>query len=179
MSSVPSREVRVPRRALGFSLTALGAPILAAFFAPESLANYSALLWLSALLPGFLLAYALPQDGIDEPMDYNNIGGRAAQPLSLGLDDFSPIADEGAIGTKSFDAASGVNTAVVTDEASQFPDGATLRAVGLQGYFEQDIMGEIVSLHTPSVTVPVTGDDVRRMVVDSMKCGNCHTNRTA
>ena len=47
----------MPRRALGFSLTALGAPILAAFFAPESLANYSALLWLSALLPGFLLAY--------------------------------------------------------------------------------------------------------------------------
>lgn len=57
MSSVPSREVRVPRRALGFSLTALGAPILAAFFAPENLGNYSALLWLSALLPGFLLAY--------------------------------------------------------------------------------------------------------------------------
>ena len=127
--------------------------------------------------PGFLLAWALPQDGIDEPMDYNNFGARAAQPLSLGLNAFSPIETEGAIGTMSFDAGTGVNTAVITDEDSQFPDGATLRAVGLQGYLQQDLDGDgdsDASLHTPSAVVAVTGDDVRRTVVDSASCANCH-----
>lgn len=57
MTLVPSREVQVPRRALLFSLAALAAPVVAAFFAPERLASYSALLWLTALLPAFLLAY--------------------------------------------------------------------------------------------------------------------------
>ncbi len=57
MTFVPSREVQVPRRALLFSLAALAAPVAAAFFAPESLGSYSALLWLTALLPAFLLAY--------------------------------------------------------------------------------------------------------------------------
>jgi len=127
--------------------------------------------------PGFLLAWALPQDGIDKPMDYNNLGRRAAQPLSLGLSAFSPIETEESIGTMSFDAATGVNTAVITDADSQFPSEGTLRAIGLQGYLQQDLDGDgssDVSLHTPSAVVAVAGDSVRRTVVDSASCSNCH-----
>jgi len=121
--------------------------------------------------PAFLLAYALPQDGIAEPMDYNNIGQRAAQAISIGLDDFFGA---GTAGTHSHDGGTGVSTFVITDAALQFPAGATLRAVGLQGYFQQDIDGSTVTLHTPSRVVAVTGDDERRLVVDSAKCADCH-----
>jgi OmcA/MtrC family decaheme c-type cytochrome len=127
--------------------------------------------------PGLLLAYALPQGDIDEPMDYNNIGQRGAQPLSLGLDDFSPVASEGAIGSLSYNASTGVITAVITDADSQFPLDATLRAVGLQGYLRQDLDGDgsyDVSLHTPSAVVAVTGDDARREIVDNDNCASCH-----
>lgn len=57
MTTAPSRDVAVPRRALAFSLAALAAPVLAALFAPEYLGRYASLLWLTALLPAFLLAY--------------------------------------------------------------------------------------------------------------------------
>jgi OmcA/MtrC family decaheme c-type cytochrome len=138
---------------------------------PLDVANLPASLATPGRYPALLLAWALPQDGISTPLDYNNIGRRAAQPLSLDLDDFLP---GGMLGTHSYDAGTGVNTFVVTDPASQFPAMATLRAVGLQGYFQQDIMGETVSLHTPSAVVAVTGDTARRTVVDSNKCANCH-----
>ena len=134
-------------------------------------ANLPASLATPGRYPGLLLAWALPQDGISAPLDYNNMGNRAAQPLSLGLDDFLP---GGMVGTHSYDAGTGVNTFVVTDPMSQFPPTATLRAVGLQGYFQQDIMGETVSLHTPSAVVAVAGDTERRTIVDSNKCASCH-----
>ncbi len=57
MTTAPSRDVAVPRRALAFSLAALAAPVMAALFAPEYLGRYASLLWLTALLPAFLLAY--------------------------------------------------------------------------------------------------------------------------
>ena len=138
---------------------------------PLDVANLPVDLATPGRYPGLLLAWALPQDGIDEPMDYNNLGQRAAQPLSLALDGFF---GGGTTGTHSYDMGSGVNTFVVTDGPSQFPLMSTLRAVGLQGYFQQEIMGETVSLHTPSMVVEVTGDDARRQVIDSAKCANCH-----
>lgn len=57
MPSARPRDVAVPRRALWLSLAALVAPVAAAFWAPESLARYASLLWLTALLPAFLLAF--------------------------------------------------------------------------------------------------------------------------
>jgi len=127
--------------------------------------------------PGLLLAWALPQNGIEEPMDYNNLGQRSAQPFSHGLDDFSPLETDKPIGTMSFNAASGVNTVVITDPDIQFPVDGTLRAIGLQGYLRQDLDDDgsyDVSLHTPSAVVAVTGDDARRQVVDSANCASCH-----
>ena len=121
--------------------------------------------------PGFLLAYALPQDGITAPADWNNDGQNSAQPITLDLGDFGP---SGPTGTLAFDAGTGVMTAVVTDAGSQFPSGATMRAVGLQGYLQQDVSGSTKSLHTPSVVVAVTGDDERRTIIDTTKCAACH-----
>lgn len=127
--------------------------------------------------PSFLLAYAMPQDGIDEPGDYNNMGQRAGQPIGVGLDDFMPIEMGAPVGLLSFNAMDGVMTATITDAASQFPMGATLRAVGLQSYLQQDLDADgadDVSLHTPSAVVAVTGDDSRRLVVDNESCASCH-----
>jgi OmcA/MtrC family decaheme c-type cytochrome len=58
--------------------------------------------------------------------------------------------------------------------ASAFPAGATLRAVGLQGYFQVDVGADRYPLHTPSAVIAVSGDDERREVVDSNNCASCH-----
>jgi OmcA/MtrC family decaheme c-type cytochrome len=128
--------------------------------------------------PALLFAYALPQGSITAPADYNNIGRAAAQPLSLGLGTFTPIATSGTPnGTIAFDTGTGITTVVVTLAASKFPSGATMRAVALQGYLQQDIDDNGTAeapLHTISYMVPVTGDAERREIVDSAKCANCH-----
>ncbi len=51
------RSNRVPARAAVLSLAAFVVPVLGAFWFPEDLADYEALLWLTALIPAFLLAY--------------------------------------------------------------------------------------------------------------------------
>jgi diguanylate cyclase (GGDEF)-like protein len=48
---------QVPLRALAISILALLVPVIGALAFPESLGEYGAILWLSALVPAFLLAY--------------------------------------------------------------------------------------------------------------------------
>ncbi len=127
--------------------------------------------------PTFLLAYAMAQDGIAMPADFNNFGRRGAQPISINLDDFSPIATSSPLGMLSFDAMSGVMTATITDAGSQFPIGAGLRTIGLQNYLQQDLDGDgssDVSLHALSDMVTVTGDNARRSVIATANCSDCH-----
>ena len=118
--------------------------------------------------PGFLLAYALPQSGIDAPADYNNLGVSAAQPIRVDINEADSLTCSG-----------GICTAVIND-GNAFPAGATMRAVGLQGYFRQDVDPDgdsdtyDYSLHTQSATMAVAGDAERRAVVDSAKCAACH-----
>ena len=54
----------VPPRALALSLAALTVPVIGAFQFPEQLGDYSALLWLTTLLPAFILAYYRAWRGI-------------------------------------------------------------------------------------------------------------------
>jgi OmcA/MtrC family decaheme c-type cytochrome len=121
--------------------------------------------------PGFLLPYALAQDGIDEPADYNNLGRSAGQPTSVS------IANLIAGTAGSLEAASdGAFTATIT---TAYPEGAALRAVALQGYFSQTVAvvgggTESVGRHTYSVIEAVSGDAERREVVDNDKCLACH-----
>jgi OmcA/MtrC family decaheme c-type cytochrome len=117
--------------------------------------------------PSFLVTYALPQDGITAPVDYNNLGKASAQPASVSIDNVR----KGTAGTMAGPDGSGYYTATLTGTAA-FPAGAKLRAVALQGYFSQ--VSPALARHTPGVIKNVTGDTVRRTVVDSAKCANCH-----
>ncbi|MGB3097019.1 MAG: OmcA/MtrC family decaheme c-type cytochrome, partial [Candidatus Deferrimicrobiaceae bacterium] len=144
---------------VGFRITQDGAP-----FDLDSLQDNTAF---SDRRLSFLLAWALPQDGIDAPAEYNNRnspappssstgnGGGDAASVSLG----DLITDNLVTGT-----AAGYTTVL---SARPFPAGATMRAVALQSYFEQIVGGEEIGRHTPSVMAPVPGDAVRRQVVKS------------
>lgn len=123
--------------------------------------------------PSFLLAYALPQDGITTPADYNNRGKVAGQPDTVSIANLLAPANAATIGSISGPDADGYYTATIL-AARAFPAGATLRAVGLQGYFAQTGITEGASRYAVSVITPVTGDAVRRRVVDPAKCDKCH-----
>ena len=118
--------------------------------------------------PSFLLAWAQPQDGVTAPAEYNNLGQTAAQPISVSIANI-------VAGTDGSVTCSGDSCTATLN--AKFPAGATMRAVGLQGYYSIDTTGDGVSdysLHTPSVVMPVSGDEVRRTVIDNNKCANCH-----
>jgi len=114
--------------------------------------------------PSLRFSYAMAQDGIDAPADWNNLGMESGQPDGPDLVD---IIDEG--GTMTCDSTSCIATI-----ADAFPVGATLRTVHIQGYMYQVIDDESYALHTPSKFITVTGDEARRVVVDNDKCANCH-----
>jgi OmcA/MtrC family decaheme c-type cytochrome len=120
--------------------------------------------------PSFLVAYALPQEGITTPADYNNLGKSAAQPASVSITNLW----NGTQGTLAGPDQNGFYTATLngTADAARFPAGATQRAVGLQGYFTQ--VNPAVARHTRSVVKNVTGDTARRAVVSSAACVACH-----
>jgi OmcA/MtrC family decaheme c-type cytochrome len=113
--------------------------------------------------PNFRLAYALPQDGINNPADWNNLGETKAQPLSIGLDDVVTAND-------LTDAGGGTYDAVLT--AVPFPANATMRAVAIDGYFTQTSVS--AARHAPSAVMAVDGDDERRAIVDFNGCLACH-----
>ena len=116
--------------------------------------------------PGFLLAFAMPQDGVSTPADYNNLGaggnppatGRAGQPQSINI-----------VGL-TVTGTSTQYTATLT--TGIFPAGAKMRAIGFQGAFVQTHVNgppalDNVELAVPSVVRAVTGDAVRRVIVKS------------
>ena len=126
--------------------------------------------------PSFLLAYAQAQDGIATPVDYNNAGVKQAQAVSVSIADLLSTSKAGTVGSMSATAdTNGYYTATIKGDAAgtkKFPVGATLRAVGLQGYYTQ--VSPASARHAISVVKAVTGDVERRKVVDSDKCSNCH-----
>jgi OmcA/MtrC family decaheme c-type cytochrome len=126
--------------------------------------------------PSFLLAYYKDtpnQPAAKNAADYNNLGVKAAQPKSVTIGSLLG----GTTGTLGSPDANGYYTATV-NSASAFPVGATLRAVGLQGYFTQaagtNSIAAATARHALSAVKSVTGDAVRRAVIDSAKCANCH-----
>ncbi|MFA7281806.1 MAG: OmcA/MtrC family decaheme c-type cytochrome, partial [Sterolibacterium sp.] len=122
--------------------------------------------------PSFLLAYTLPQDGVTTPVDYNNLGRTNAQPISVSLANLLDSNRTTTTGTLSARDADGYYTANIVGSSVVFPAGAKMRTVALQGYFTQ--VTPAAARHTISVVKGVTGDAVRRVVVDPAKCGNCH-----
>ncbi|HWP12742.1 MAG TPA: OmcA/MtrC family decaheme c-type cytochrome [Ramlibacter sp.] len=126
--------------------------------------------------PSFLLAYATDAtatDGIKAPADYTNAGNKQAQAISVSIAnllDTTKTADGSLSATPD---SQGYYTATFLGTGTKkFPVGATMRAVGLQGYFTQ--VSPAAARHAISVVKEVTGDAVRRKVVDPEKCSSCH-----
>lgn len=122
--------------------------------------------------PSFLLAWAGAQDGVDEPADYTNFGRAAAQPRSVALADIV----SGSAGALTGPDAEGYYVATLSG-TNEFPAGSSLRAVAMQGYWRQlDFFGagQHLARHAISVEKAVASDAVRRQIVDSAKCANCH-----
>jgi len=152
-----------------FKVTADGTPVT--FLAPAAgMANP-----LSGFTGGasFLLAYTQTQDGITTPADYNNLGVKQAQAISVSIAnllDTTKAADGSLSATAD---ASGYYTATLKGTGTKkFPVGAKMRAVALQGYFTQ--ISPAGARHAIAVVKEVAGDTVRRKVVDADKCANCH-----
>ena len=125
--------------------------------------------------PSFLLAYAKTQDGVAAPADYNNLGSGSSnfQPISVSIANLLDPNYAATRGALSGPDASGYYTANLVGSKT-FPAGAKLRSVSLQGYFTQIVSTGNVARHAISVIKPVTGDSVRRTVIDSAKCAKCH-----
>jgi OmcA/MtrC family decaheme c-type cytochrome len=131
--------------------------------------------------PDFILAYALPQDGITTPAEYNNLGIDSAQPVTVDLDQLGPVNNNDGTMVDNGNGTFTATTALTAFPApgGAFPAGATLRAVGLQGYFRVNVDdgqggADLYSLHTPSAVIAVSGDSSRREVVDNNNCAQCH-----
>ena len=150
--------------------------------------------------PGFLLAYAMPQDGISAPSDFNNAGIKQQQPISVSIAALLNTATSGTgantttVGSLSGPDASGYYTATIRGNGSAvcggattlvkcaFPVGAKMRTVALQGYFSQlgaptdTLQGKTgtVARHAISVVKTVGIDTPRRTIVNAEKCAGCH-----
>ena len=122
--------------------------------------------------PSFLFAYALPQDGIAVPVDFNNSGVKQAQALSVSLANL--LANTGG----SVAASTNTGYYIATITGNKFPVGSKMRTVALQGYYTQNAgtnnIAADTARHAVSVVATATGDTVRRTVVDDEKCSNCH-----
>ncbi len=118
--------------------------------------------------PSFLMAYALPEFGIDKPADWNNLGRANGQPATVSIANLLSTSLAATRGTIVPDTNGNYKATIL----NAFPTGATMRTVALQGYFTQ--VTPNVARHAVSVYKTVTGDTARRVVVDPRKCADCH-----
>ena len=150
--------------------------------------------------PGFLLAYAMTQDGVSAPSDFNNLGIKQQQPISVSVAALLNTSTSGTgantttVGSLSGPDTSGYYTATIlgggaavcggatTPVKCVFPVGAKMRTVALQGYFSQlgaptdTLQGTTgtVARHAISVVKTVGTDTPRRTIVNAEKCAGCH-----
>jgi OmcA/MtrC family decaheme c-type cytochrome len=118
--------------------------------------------------PSFLVAYASPQDDVAVPNDWNQLGRAAGQPASVSL---ASLKATGAAGLDASTRNADGSYTVTLPASAAFPVGAVMRGIALQGYFTQSNVG---ARHAVSVFRGVTGDPVRRAIVDDNKCLSCH-----
>lgn len=129
--------------------------------------------------PSFLLPFAVSQDGITTPSEYNNIGSGSAssQPRSVSIAALLSTNNAANGSVVPSTTNPGYYTATIKG-AWTYPVGAKMRAVALQGYFSQITPPASAAApngrHAISVVQPIAGDAVRRRVVDADKCAGCH-----
>jgi len=121
--------------------------------------------------PSFQFAYALPQDGVTSPVDFNNLNNGYSVPgrtqrvyLTTGT---------GHVGQVLAGDNTGY-TITFTDNVAKFPTGAKMKTVTMDGYWSQTVGSASVPRHAVSLARVANGDTARRVVVDSNKCLACH-----
>jgi OmcA/MtrC family decaheme c-type cytochrome len=133
--------------------------------------------------PSFLLPYAVSQDGITTPSDFNNVGpGRtSAQPRSVSIANCLNTNNAANCTLVPSTTNTGYYTATIKGSGAwSFPAAAAttkMRAVALQGYFTQVTPPATtagIGRHAISVMKGVKGDTERRKIVDPEKCAGCH-----
>jgi OmcA/MtrC family decaheme c-type cytochrome len=136
--------------------------------------------------PSFLVAFAVSQDGVNPPADYNNVGNGKTngQPASVSIAELRT----GDAGTMTGPDGGGFYTATLTQQVSRnsttgvitstypasYPAGAILRAVVLQGRISQTVGGVAVRRYAQSVVAKEATATARRTVVDMSGCLTCH-----
>jgi OmcA/MtrC family decaheme c-type cytochrome len=141
--------------------------------------------------PEFMVAFAADQDGIHPVADYNNLGNGKiqGQPARVSIaeiflnDNNAGTIVSGPDGSGNYTvklsnavsrAAASAGGAITATTPAQYPAGASKRAVALIGRISQVVGSAQVRRYATSVVRPVDPDDVRREVVDSSSCLECH-----
>ncbi len=112
----------------------------------------------------FLFAYAVPQDGIAQPSDWNN----RAESYTVNL---SSLASGTTAGTLTHNA-DGSYTAVVSASTFSVPSNATLLTGALCGLFEDETTG--VNIPGLASMVTAKGYTPRRVIITTANCNKCH-----
>jgi OmcA/MtrC family decaheme c-type cytochrome len=141
--------------------------------------------------PELMVAFAADQDGINAVADYNNLGNGKiqGQPARVAVaeiflnDNNAGTIVSGPDGSGNYTVkllnavsrASAANGGAITATTSaKYPAGASKRAVALLGSIRQRVDGGEARRYAESVMRPVVAADVRRQVVDSNSCQDCH-----
>ncbi len=114
-------------------------------------------------VPAFLFAYAVPQDGITNPSDWNN----RAEGFSVNLSTLTS-------GTPNVltQNANGSYTAIVSASTFSVPADATMLTAALCGIFEDTTTG--VNIAGRASVMTASGYTKRRQIVSDANCDKCH-----
>jgi len=163
-AALPADMLR-PSISFKFQQDGVDVPFQSPTAATELWANYTG-------SPRVYFAFAVPQDGIDEPSDYNATMSGTVKDIWAGT------ATGSGAGTMTGPDASGFYTITLT--GVQVPDTAVhvTGGVGYSGGMVQtDVAGFATGLMIPAknVTKVATGSTGRRPIVDTARCENCHS----
>lgn len=120
--------------------------------------------------PSIYVAYAVPQDGIVNPADFNGRVGGALYNLLL-------TSGGSKSGTVTGPDGSGYFTATLTGTPAApitIPAGAKMVTGMIVGRFEQVVNAATVKIKPVLKTIVATGYTGRRVIVAKAKCDSCH-----